>query len=150
MSRKVNPRASSGKFLRVESRYPESFRFLCLWVTPARKKCHQLIVSTICKILLKVIIFVCFVVIFVIIINKINIIAIIIISTIYDHAKMSKSPIFTKILKCQPFAKQEGGAKNHPFWQGMASLIPLCPMPRQALQSGSTNDLKDFPPKEDY
>ena len=110
-------------------------------VTPARKKCHQLIVSTICKILLKVIIFVCFVVIFVIIINKINIIAIIIISTIYDHAKMSKSPIFTKILKCQPFAK------NHPFWQGMASLITLCPMPRQALQSGSTNDLKDLPPQ---
>ena len=27
----VDPRASSGKILRVKSRYPESFRFLCLW-----------------------------------------------------------------------------------------------------------------------
>ena len=29
---KVDPRASSGKFLRVKSRYPESFRFFCLWI----------------------------------------------------------------------------------------------------------------------
>ena len=30
MSRKKSARASFGKFLRVKSRYPESFRFLCL------------------------------------------------------------------------------------------------------------------------
>ena len=32
MSRKVYSRASSGKLLGVKSRYPESLRFLCLWV----------------------------------------------------------------------------------------------------------------------
>ena len=32
MSQKVDPRASSGKFLRVKSRYPESFEFLCLCI----------------------------------------------------------------------------------------------------------------------
>ena len=31
MSWEMFPRASSRKFLRVNSRYPESFRFLCLW-----------------------------------------------------------------------------------------------------------------------
>ena len=31
VSREMNPRASSGKNLRVKSRYPESFRFLGLW-----------------------------------------------------------------------------------------------------------------------
>ena len=30
VSRKMDPRALSGKFLRVKSRYPESFRFLGL------------------------------------------------------------------------------------------------------------------------
>ena len=40
----MDPHASSGKFLRVNSRYPESFRFLCLWrggtlsVTEEQKK----------------------------------------------------------------------------------------------------------------
>jgi len=29
----MDPRASSGKILRVKSRYPESFRFLGLWTT---------------------------------------------------------------------------------------------------------------------
>ena len=32
VSREMDPRASSGKILRVKSRYPESFRFLGLWV----------------------------------------------------------------------------------------------------------------------
>ena len=31
VSREMDPRASSGKFLRVENCYPESFRFLGLW-----------------------------------------------------------------------------------------------------------------------
>ena len=31
VSRELNPRALSGKILRVKSRYPESFRFLGLW-----------------------------------------------------------------------------------------------------------------------
>ena len=31
VSREMDSRASSGKFLRVKSRYPESFRFLGLW-----------------------------------------------------------------------------------------------------------------------
>ena len=31
LSQEMDPRASSGKFLRVKSRYPESFRFLGLW-----------------------------------------------------------------------------------------------------------------------
>ena len=34
MSREMYPRASSGNFLRVNSRYPESFRFLGLWCEP--------------------------------------------------------------------------------------------------------------------
>ena len=32
VSREMDPRASSGKFCCVKSRYPESFRFLGLWV----------------------------------------------------------------------------------------------------------------------
>ena len=31
VSREMDPRASSGKFWRVKSRYPENFRFLALW-----------------------------------------------------------------------------------------------------------------------
>ena len=34
VSREMDPRASSGKFLRVKSRYPESFMFLGLWLSP--------------------------------------------------------------------------------------------------------------------
>ena len=34
VSREMDPRASSGKILRVKSRYPESFRFLGLWGFP--------------------------------------------------------------------------------------------------------------------
>ena len=33
VAKKMDPRASSGKRIRVKSRYPESFRFLCLWST---------------------------------------------------------------------------------------------------------------------
>ena len=37
MSREVYLRASSGKFLRVKSCCPESFRFLCLWWRRSKK-----------------------------------------------------------------------------------------------------------------
>ena len=33
VAKKIDPRASSGKFLRVKSRYLECCRFLCLWMT---------------------------------------------------------------------------------------------------------------------
>ena len=33
LSREIHPRASSGKFLRIERRYPENFRFLGFCVT---------------------------------------------------------------------------------------------------------------------
>ena len=37
VAKKIDPRASSGKFLRVKSRYPECCRFLCLWGTPQNR-----------------------------------------------------------------------------------------------------------------
>ena len=46
VSRKMDPRALSGKFLRVKSRYPESFRFLGLWGrggrAPKQRLCSQI------------------------------------------------------------------------------------------------------------
>ena len=40
VSRKVDPRTSSGKILRGKKRYPEGFRVLCLWL------CQNLLLKT--------------------------------------------------------------------------------------------------------